>query len=400
MSRPQNKLKAIQVTADLKPGRYSDGGGLYLVVDDRRRRWVFRYTRNGKTTDLGLGSVKGTKGVSLKKARLKAEILRDALADGRDPRAVLLKEETPCFGDFADRYIASMKAGWRNEKHVKQWEMTLKKYAARLRAKAVNEISTDDVLEVLQPLWARIPDTAERVRGRIESVLDAAKAKNLRSGENPARWKGHLKNLLPSRKRLARGHHAAVPFDKVPRFMAQLRKRNAMAASALEFTILTAARTGEVLGARWCEIDSAGAVWIVPSNRMKAGKEHRVPLCSRAMQILRDVLPKHEPEPGAYVFPGEKTARPLSNLAMARLLERMGIEATVHGFRSSFRDWASETTGFAHETVEQALAHVIPNKVEAAYRRGDQLGKRRELMAAWQSFCESDGVVVPLRVMA
>ena len=397
MSRPQNKLKAIQVTADLKPGRYSDGGGLYLVVDERRRRWVFRYTRNRKTTDLGLGSVNGTKAVSLKSARKKAGALRQALADGLDPRAVHLKEEIPNFGDFADKYVASMKAGWRNEKHAKQWEMTLKEYAGRLRTKPVNEITTDDILGVLQPLWTRVPETAERLRGRIESVLDAAKAKNLRSGENPARWKGHLKNLLPSRKRLARGHHAALPFDKVPAFVAELRERKAMAALALEFTIMTAARTGEVIGARWSEIDIAGGIWTVPSERMKAGKEHRVPLCSRALQILRTVMPADDPKPGAYVFLGEKTSKPLSNMAMAKLLERMDVEATVHGFRSSFRDWASETTGFAHQTVEQALAHTIQNKAEAAYRRGDQLAKRRELMAAWQSFCESGGVVVPLR---
>jgi integrase len=397
MSRPKNKLKAIKVTADLKPGRYSDGGGLYLVVDERRRRWVFRYTRNGKTTDLGLGSVNGTKAVSLKRAREKADVLRAALADGLDPRAIHTKEEIPKFGEFADEHIQSMRSGWRNEKHAKQWEMTLKQYAGRLRTKPINEITTDDILAVLQPLWTRVPETAERLRGRIESVLDAAKAKNLRSGENPARWKGHLKNLLPSRKRLARGHHAALPFEQVPAFVAQLRERKAMAALALEFTIMTAARTGEVIGARWGEVDISGAVWTVPPGRMKAGKEHRVPLCSRAMQILRNVMSADEPGPDAFVFPGEKKGRPLSNLTMARLLERMEVAATVHGFRSSFRDWASETTGFAHQTVEQALAHTIANKAEAAYRRGDQLAKRRELMAAWQSFCESGPVVVPLR---
>jgi integrase len=397
MSRSQNKLKAIQVTADLKPGRYSDGGGLYLVIDDRRRRWVLRYTRNGKTTDLGLGSVTGTRAVSLKGARKKAAALRQALADGLDPRAVHVREEVPKFGDFAEKYIVSMRAGWRNEKHAKQWEMTLAQYAVHLRKMPVNEITTDDILEVLQPLWARVPETAERLRGRIESILDAAKAKNLRSGENPARWKDHLKNLLPSRKRLARGHHAALPFDKVPAFVAQLRERKAMAALALEFTILTAARTGEVIGARWSEIDIAGAVWTVPPARMKAGKEHRVPLCSRTMQILHAIMPADEPNSNAYVFRSEKVGKPLSNMAMAKLLERMDVGATVHGFRSSFRDWASETTGFAHQTVEQALAHTIANKAEAAYRRGDQLAKRRELMAAWQSFCESGGVVVPLR---
>jgi hypothetical protein len=226
MSRAQNKLKAIQVTADLKPGRYSDGGGLYLVMDERRRRWVFRYTRNGKTTDLGLGSVKD---VSLKDARRKVEPLRKALADGLDPRSVRLKEEIPNFGDFADRYITSMRPGWRNVRHAKQWEMTLTKYVGSLRPKPVNEIDTEDIVEVLKPLWLRIPETAQRLRGRIEAILDAAKATNLRTGENPARWKGNLKSLLPQRKRLDRGHHAALPYDKVPEFIGLLRKRKAMA---------------------------------------------------------------------------------------------------------------------------------------------------------------------------
>jgi integrase len=394
MSRPQNKLKAIQVSADLKPGRYSDGGGLYLVVDERRRRWVFRYTRNGKTTDLGLGSVKD---VSLKDARRKVEPLRKALADGLDPRSVRLKEEIPNFGDFADRYITSMRPGWRNVRHAKQWEMTLTKYVGSLRPKPVNEIATEDIVEVLKPLWLRIPETAQRLRGRIEAILDAAKATNLRTGENPARWKGNLKSLLPQRKRLDRGHHAALPYDKVPEFIGLLRKRKAMAALALEFTILTAARTGEVRGARWSEFDIAGGLWTVPSVRTKTGKEHRVPLCSRAIEILHCIVPKEKPEPDAYVFAGEQAGKPLSSTTMANLLERMNVDVTVHGFRSSFRDWTSETTGFAHQTVEQALAHTIQNKVEAAYRRGDQLAKRRELMAAWQSFCESGGVDVPLR---
>ena len=244
------------------------------------------------------------------------------------------------------------------------------------------------MLEVLQPLWARIPETAQRLRGRIESILDAAKAKDLRSGENPARWRGHLNNLLPTRKKLTRGHYAAMAYTEVPAFMARLREREAIAALALEFVILTAARSGEALNCGWKEIDIDNAIWVIPGHRMKAGNDHRVPLCTRALQILSTLRATAASQDG-YVFPGEKPGRPPSINVMPKLLARMGVKATVHGFRSSFRDWASETTGFAHETVEQALAHTIQNKAEAAYRRGDQLGKRRDSMAAWQSFCES-----------
>ncbi|MET0483293.1 MAG: integrase arm-type DNA-binding domain-containing protein, partial [Aestuariivirgaceae bacterium] len=376
MPRPLNKLNARQVATAGKPGRYSDGGGLYLVIDEKRRRWVFRYTRLGKTIDLDLGN---TQDVSLAAARNAATNLRGALTAGLDPKSERMKMKVPSFRTFADEFIASMRAGWRNEKHAKQWEMTVTRYASALHDKPLSDITTEDVLAVLQPLWTRAPETAARLRGRIESILDAAKAKNYRTGENPARWKGNLKSLLPPRKRLARGHHTALPYDKLPAFMIQLRERISMAALALEFTILTAARSGETIGARWFEIDMDAAVWTVPKAWMKAGREHRVPLCNRALQILRAVMMTGDPNPSTFVFPGEKAGKPLSHVAMAKLLERMKVEATVHGFRSSFRDWASETTGFAHQTVEQALAHTIQNKAEAAYRRGDQLAKRREL---------------------
>ena len=272
MPRPINKLNARQVATAKKPGRYSDGGGLYLVIDDNRRRWVFRYTRRGATTELGLGSARG---VPLSKAREEAEALRQVLRDGKDPRSVRLKPTIPKFGEFAEKYIEAMRSGWRSATHARQWQTTLAEHAAPLRDKPINEIATADVLEILQPLWARIPETAQRLRGRIESILDAAKAKELRTGENPARWKGHLKNLLPSRRRLAQKHHAALPYAEVPEFISRLRDRQAMSAYALEFTILTAARTSEVLGARWSEIDLVAGIWTVPAARMKAGREHR-----------------------------------------------------------------------------------------------------------------------------
>jgi integrase len=250
---------------------------------------------------------------------------------------------------------------------------------------------------VLQPVWSAIPETASRLRGRIENILDAAKAKGLMTGDNPARWRGHLKSLLPARQRLTRGHHAALPYDDLPAFMAALRARQSLAALALEFVILTASRSGEVLNARWTEFDLAKAVWTIPASRMKAGQEHRVPLSARALAILKAL---HQSRTGEFVFPGNRTDKPLSSMAMAMQLRRMNrANITVHGFRSTFRDWASEQTSFPHETCEHALAHRISDKAEAAYRRGDQFDKRRKLMDAWTQWCEprKSAKVVALR---
>jgi integrase len=277
-----------------------------------------------------------------------------------------------------------MRPSWRNGKHAAQWEMTLREYAAPLRRLPADKITTDDVLSVLKPLWNEKPETASRLRGRIERVLDAAKAQGLRSGENPARWRGHLDDLLAKRQRLTRGHHPAMPYADVSAFMATLRKREGIAALALEFGILTAARSGEVIGARWVEFDLDGAVWTVPAARMKAGKEHRIPLAPRALKIVKDIVGLS----GEFVFPGGKPGRPLSAKALAKALRRMKVKnATVHGFRSAFRDWAAECTNFTNEVCEAALAHVIENKAEAAYRRGDLFDKRRKLMDAWAAFC-------------
>jgi integrase len=362
--RTLNKLDPRTVATTKAVGRHSDGGGLYLSIDPTgRRRWVFMYT------------------------------LRAVLAAGDDPRSTRDKLDRQTFGEAADAYVEAMRPSWRNAKHAAQWTMTLTRYAAPIRQRMVDTISTRQVLEVLQPLWQRTPETAERLRGRIENVLDAAKAKGLRTGENPARWRGHLDQLLPKRQRLSRGHHTALPYAEVAAFMVDLRGREATAARALEFAILTAARSGEVLGATWAEIDLDGAVWAVPAVRMKAGREHRVPLSARTLELLRGLAAGRDAEkakPSDPVFPSAEGHKPLSNMAMAMLLRRMGSVVTAHGFRSAFRDWASETTGFPHEVCEMALAHTIGNKAEAAYRRGDLFNKRRGLMEAWASYCGED----------
>jgi integrase len=265
--------------------------------------------------------------------------------------------------------------------------MTLETYCAPMWAKPVADIAMADVLEVLQPLWRSRPETASRLRGRIEAVLDAAKAQGFRQGENPARWRGHLDKLLPKRQKLTRGHHAAMPYREVPAFMARLRERESISSLALEFAILTAARTGEVLGARWQEIDLAAKVWTVPATRMKAGKEHRVPLSSRALAILERLA---KAKTGEFVFPGQKPGHPLSTMALEMVLRRMKIKgATVHGFRSTFRDWSGDETHFPRELAEAALAHVAGDSTERAYRRGDALEKRRALMNAWAQYLES-----------
>ena len=278
-----------------------------------------------------------------------------------------------------------------------QWKSTLATYAAPLRNKPVDTIATDDVLAVLKPIWTTKAETASRVRGRIEKVLDAAKAKGFREGENPARWRGHLDHLLPKPSKLARGHHPAMPYEEVAGFIAELRKREVSAAVALELCILTAARSGEIFGMRWPEIDFDKKIWTVPAERMKAGREHRVPLSPRAVAILRKL---EKVKTGEFVFPGQSRNKPLSNMAMEMVLRRMKIEdATVHGFCSSFRDWAGNVSNFPREIIEMALAHVIGDKAEQAYRRGDALEKRRKLMEAWAAYCEpkTSANVVPMR---
>lgn len=382
--RSINKLSAMKAAKLTTPGRHSDGGGLYLAVDPSgRRRWVFMYTRRGKRIELGLG---GGRDLSLARAREEAAALRALLATGVDPKSERLRrQQGQSFGEIADQYIETMRPSWRNPKHADQWRMTLTKYAAPIRTLPVGEITTEEVLVVLQPLWTKIPETAERLRGRIERILDAAKVRGFRAGDNPARWRGHLDQVLPKRQRLSKGHHAALPFEQLPAFVADLRFRSAVAARALEFTILTAARSGEVLRATWNEIDVEKEVWTIPAARMKSGREHRVPLSSRAMEILSAQMELNSTGP---IFSGPNRSTPLSSMSMGMLLKRMRrSNITVHGFRSTFRDWASETTTFSHEACEMALAHTIANRAEAAYRRGDLLDKRRRLMETWAVYC-------------
>lgn len=386
------KLNARRVETLKEPGRYSDGGNLYLfITPNGGKRWTFFYRFGGRRREMGLGSA-GPNGVSLAQARDLAAHARQVIREGKDPidakREVEKAERTiPTFGAFADDYIQSHRPKFRNEKHAAQWEMTLgDAYCRAIRPKPVNEIDTAAVLSVLQPIWTKVPETASRLRGRLENVLDAARALGFRDGPNPATWRGHLKTLLPARQKLTRGHHAALPYDDLPKFMADLRARKSTAALALELCILTATRSSEVLNAEWAEFDLVKKVWTVPAIRMKAGHTHRIPLSDRALEILES-LPKMDHSP--YVFLGNAKGKPLSGMAMTMQLRRMKRgEITVHGFRSTFRDWASEQTSFPHETCEHALAHRISDKAEAAYRRGDQFEKRRKLMEAWALYCE------------
>lgn len=400
MARQIDRLTPLKVKALIKtgkPGRYSDGAGLYLNISDNGgRRWVLLMRVGGKVTELGLGSAREGY-VTLGQARRLARRARERIVDGQDPRekpAVIVT-----FGEFADKLVENLTPGWRNSKHAAQWKSTLSdNYCRALRKLPIDKITTEHVLDVIQPIWSTKPETASRLRGRIEKVLDAAKVTKLRSGENPALWKGHLERLLPKRKKLTRGHHAAMPYVDVPAFMSDLQTREALAGRALEFLILTAARTGEVLGARWPEFELDGAVWTVPPERMKGGREHRVPLSAPALAIAKELF---EVRISPYVFPGQARDKPLSGMAMEMMLRRMKVTtATVHGFRSSFRDWAGEETSFPREVAEAALAHSIGDQTEAAYRRGDALEKRRAMMAAWANYCARTNNVVPMMAAA
>ncbi len=395
MAHGIERLSARAVATKNKPGMYADGGGLYLkVAATGARSWVFRYMTDGRAHNMGLGPLHT---VTLAEARDKARQQRRLRLDGQDPLAArrgardqarLNAAKTMTFRQCAEAYIASHSAGWKNPKHAAQWPATLGAYVYPVFGDLpVADIDTALVMRAIQPVWNEKPETASRLRGRIESVLGWATTSGYRAGDNPARWRGHLSNLLPAptkakaavrRERGRKEHHAALPYVEMGAFMADLRQQEGLAARAMEFLILTAARTGEVIGATWQEIDLEGRLWTVPGERMKAGKEHRVPLSDAALAILR-ALPKGEP--GDRVFP-------LSNMALLMLLRRMKRDdLTAHGFRSTFRDWAAERTNFPAEVAEMALAHVVGDKVEAAYRRGDLFAKRRQLAEAWAKFC-------------
>ena len=395
--RETERLTARAVQTLTTVGRHADGGNLFLSISKNGgRRWVFLYRERGRgrLREMGLGPAPGPKksaGVSLKDARQKAAEARTLLYSGADPlthkRANKAAGSTVTFGEIADEVVTALESGFRNEKHRAQWKSTLADYAASLRPMLVREITTEDILGVLRPIWEEKNETASRLRGRIERVLDAARAKGFRTGDNPARWRGHLDKLLSKRKKLTRGHHEAIPFKAMPAFMTELRTKTSTSALALEFTILNAVRTNETCGARWKEIDLEERLWTIPGDRMKAHREHRVPLSDRAVEILKSMLPPGKVNPDAYVFPGAKDKAPLSNMAMLQMVRGMrGAGVTVHGFRSAFKDWAAEATSHENIVSEMALAHTVGNKVEEAYRRGDLFEKRKALMKDWSVF--------------
>jgi integrase len=394
MARALNILTVRKIAALKDPGRHSDGGGLYLrITPQGARSWIFMSAAGGKRAEIGLGSATS---VSLSAARDLASEMREAVVMGRDPRAALVRvapatQTVPTFGVFAEDYITSVESGWKNPTHRQQWRNSLRDHAAFITDKPINEIGTDDVLAVLQPIWLTKSETAGRVRGRIERILDAAKARGhlARDSANPARLKGHLALLLPKQPSLTRGHHAALPYKEAQSFMAALRGRRALAARCLEFTILTAARSGEALGATWGELDLEEKLWRVPAERMKAGAEHVVPLSDAAIAVIASLQPTN-PRAINLVFAIEGAAR--SNMAMAMLLRRMEYgHITTHGFRSTFRDWAGDCTSFPRELVETALAHTVQSKTERAYRRGTAIERRRVLMQEWADYLKAAG---------
>lgn len=404
MAREVGRLTALKVDKTKNPGMYCDGGGLYLrITEEGTKNWVLRYMLSGKPHWMGLGPVSL---FGLQEARAKALDARRQRHEGVDPiearkaarqQALLASAKAITFRECAEKYIEAHKAGWKSAKHADQWPSTLKTYAYPvIGSLPVQAIDTALVTKIIEPIWSTKPETANRLRGRVEAVLDWARARSFRAGENPARWRGHLDNLLPSRSRVRKVvHHAALAYPEISRFIALLHQQEGIAALALEFAILTAARTGEAISATWGEIDLPGKMWVIPGSRMKAGREHRVPLSPRAVEIVAAMkkLAGDGVSPKAPVFSGAKPGKALSNMAFLMLLRRMKCDdVTAHGFRSTFRDWAAERTGYPSEMAEMALAHAVGSKVEAAYRRGDLFDKRRRMMDDWARFC---GTVQP-----
>jgi integrase len=394
-TRSLNRLTSLKVARAKRPGMYADGGSLYLrVAPGGSKQWIFRYTApSGRVRDMSLGAVHT---FSLAEARERAADARKLRADGIEPinhkrarlaalRAADAKAMT--FEQCARGFIKDNEAEWTSPKHRQEWEITLRKYVFPLLGSLpVEAIDTPLVLKVIKPMWERIPTTASRVVGRIHAVIGWATVHHYRHGDNPARWQGHLEHALPALSKVAKvKHHAALPYAQVGAFVAKLRKDSSVGARCLEFITLTAARLGEAINAEWDEIDLANRVWVVPSSRMKADREHRVPLSDAALAVLKVMQAIRQSD---YVFPGTRQGRPVGENTPVRLAKQVaGSNITVHGLRSTFRDWASERTSFSREVAEMALAHAIPNAVEAAYRRGDLFEKRRKLMEAWAEFC-------------
>jgi integrase len=425
MARAVNQLSVKRhiENGNLEPGLYADGGGLYLQISGQMTKsWIFRFMLAGRARKMGLGPAGPEPKITLAAARALAADARKLLMQGVDPigerdarKAALAADSAKVmtFGQCARAYLEANQAGWKNRKHADQWQVTVMgitatgrptevDYCKALRNLPVDAIDTAVVLKVLQPIWNTRTETASRLRGRIESILDWARVRGYRNGENAARWRGHLEHLLPARSRVAPvEHHAALPFRDMPACMAQLRDREGVSARALEFLILTAARTGDVLGAKWSEIDLKEHLWTVPAERLKGRKgarrsDHVVPLCERAIAILRSL-----PREGDFIFPGARERKGLAKAAMAEVLKTLAPDATVHGFRSTFKDWCAEQTAYPNELSELALAHTISSRVESAYRRLDQREKRRRMMADWSDYCAgriwATANVVPIR---
>jgi integrase len=394
MARVLGKLTMLTVRQARRPGLHGDGGGLFLQVGrSGAKSWVFRYKVAGMHRLMGLGPLNA---VSLTDAREAARICRQMRLAGIDPidkrraervQGRLAAARSLSFGECATAYIRAHEPGWRGQKSARQWTASISTFVDPVFGEApVQAVDTVLVLKAIEAIWRSKPETARRLRGRIESILDWAAARGYRQGENPARWRGHLENLLALRSKVARvEHHPALPYRELAAFMAELRREEGIGAAALEFCILTAARTGEIIGARWDEIDTAERLWIVPAARIKAGREHRVPLSDEALAIVAKMASIRH---GQFVFPGGRApGRPIGHMTMLRTLSRMGRgQLTVHGFRSSFRDWCAEQTDFPAAAAEMALAHAVGDKVEAAYRRGDMFETRRRLMQAWARF--------------
>ncbi len=409
MARATNRLTALQVSKMTTPGYHCDGGGLYLQVSKSgSKSWIFRYTLEGKAREMGLGALNT---FTLAEARTRATEQRKLLSDAIDP--LLTKHETVLqkrmaeasiitFDKAATAYIEANKAAWRNDKHQDQWRNTLTTYASPVIGDLpVSRIDTSHIMRILSPIWTTKTETATRVRGRIEKVLDWAKVQGYRTGDNPAMWRGHLSEALPKPSKVANEtHHAALPWADIGAFMRDLQETPGAGALAMQVIILTATRTSEVLNAQWNEFDLDAGLWTIPKERMKSFKEHRVPLSESVIRILRE-----QPHRDGFVFPGTN-GKPLSNMVCLQTLKRMErTDLTVHGFRSTFRDWVSEATAYPRDVAEMALAHTIEDKSEAAYRRGDLIEKRRALMTDWANHCAvvrapADVVAIRSRVAA
>jgi integrase len=396
MTREIHRLAAIAVSQKTKPGLYSDGGGLYLQITKAGvKSWLFRYMRQGKARGMGLGPLHA---ITLAKARVKAHECREQLVAGIDPlgakeeveKAKAMKDaKVLTFRQCATTYHRAHKDSWKNAKHAAQWTSTMETYAYPVIGDLpIETVDVAHVMKILEPIWRTKTETAKRLRGRIDSVIDWATANNYRTGANPARWKGHLDHLLMSPSAASKViHHPALPYAELPEFILAARKQEGIAQLALELTILCASRTSEVINATFKEVDLQARIWVIPGARMKSGREHRVPLSARACEIVRQMRENAESD---FIFPGRRADKALSNMAMLQVLKRMKrTDLTVHGFRSTFRDWAGECTHHPRECIEFALAHTLKDKTEAAYFRGDLFEKRRLLMNDWAAFCES-----------